>query len=135
VRRWVRHKGKIIAGVVIRFAPCGIMEYAANSSLEGALRLRPNDLLHWRAIEWGCRMGMIKYSLGGTHLFLRKLGGEITPTIRCRLDRSLLRRFTIADWISDQLDRTRPFVSERLTDTARRLRGWLDKGGAPGAAP
>ena len=49
-----RHEGKIIAGVVIRFFPHGIMEYAANSSLESALRFRPNDLLHWRAIEWGC---------------------------------------------------------------------------------
>jgi hypothetical protein len=129
-----RHEGKIIAGVVIRFAPRGVMEYAANSSLGSALRLRPNDLLHWRAIEWGCRMGMTKYSLGGTHLFLRKFGGEIAPTTRCRLDRSFLRRFTIGDWIADQADRTRPLVSERLAGVARTLRELLEKRGASGAA-
>jgi len=129
-----RHEGKIIAGVVIRFAPRGVMEYAANSSLESALRLRPNDLLHWRAIEWGCRMGMTKYSLGGTHLFLRKFGGEITPTTRCRLDQSLFRRFTIGDWIADQANRTRPLVSERLADAAHTLRALLRKRSASGAA-
>ena len=79
-----RHEGKVIAGVVIRFFPDGVMEYAANSSLQSALHLRPNDLLHWRAIEWGCREGMTHYSLGGAHLFLRKFGGEIVPTTRHR---------------------------------------------------
>ena len=48
-----RHETKMIAGIVIWFFPHGVMEYAANSSLESALRLRPNDLLHWRAIESG----------------------------------------------------------------------------------
>ena len=36
-----RFEGKIIAGVVIRFFPHGMMEYAANSSLQNALHLRP----------------------------------------------------------------------------------------------
>src|SRR5271155_3691691 len=35
-----RHESKIIAGIVIRFCPGGVMEYAANSSLQNALRLR-----------------------------------------------------------------------------------------------
>jgi Acetyltransferase (GNAT) domain len=118
-----RHQGKIIAGLVIRYVAHGVMEYAANSSLESALHLRPNDLLHWRAIEWGYREGITKYSLGGTHLFLRKFGGEIVPTTRHRLDLSLFRRFAIGDWIIDQADRARPLMSDRLTTLARSLRG------------
>jgi len=118
-----RHQGRIIAGLVIRYFVHGVMEYAANSSLDSALRLRPNDLLHWRAIEWGCREGIAKYSLGGTHLFLRKFGGEIVPTTRHRLDLSLFRRFAIGDWIVDQAQRARPLVPGRLTTLARSLRG------------
>jgi Acetyltransferase (GNAT) domain len=118
-----RHQGKIIAGVVIRYFAHGVMEYAANSSLESALRLRPNDLLHWRAIEWGCREGITKYSLGGTHLFLRKFGGEIVRTTRYRLDLSLFRRFAIGDWIADQAAQARPLIPDRLTTLARSLRG------------
>jgi hypothetical protein len=116
-----RHHGKIIAGVVIRFFPHGIMEYAANSSLDSTLRLRPNDLLHWRAIEWGCREGMTKYSLGGAHLFLRKFGGELVSTTRHRLDLSIFRRFAIADWIADQAQRARPSIPGRLGTFARHL--------------
>jgi Acetyltransferase (GNAT) domain len=118
-----RHQGKIIAGLVIRYYAHGVMEYAANSSLESALRLRPNDLLHWRAIEWGYREGITKYSLGATHLFLRKFGGEIVSITRHRLDLSPFRRFAIGDWIFDQADRARPWMSDRLTTLARSLRG------------
>lgn len=118
-----RHEGKIIAGLVIRYFPHGVMEYAANSSLDSALRMRPNDLLHWRAIEWGYREGITKYSLGGTHLFLRKFGGDIVPTVRCRLDLSLFWRFTFEDWITDQSERVRPFIPNRLTTLGRSLRG------------
>jgi hypothetical protein len=120
-----RHQGKIIAGLVIRYFVHGVMEYAANSSLESALPLRPNDLLHWRAIEWGCREGITKYSLGGTHLFLRKFGGEIVPTTRYRLDQSSFRRFAIGDWIADQAERARPLMSDRLTTLARSLQGMV----------
>jgi hypothetical protein len=122
-----RHQGQIIAGVVIRFFPNGVMEYAANASLECALRLRPNDLLHWRAIEWGCQQGMTAYSLGGTHLFLRKFGGEILPTTRCRLDLSMFRRYAIGDWLSDQARRTRPLMPDQLAAFARSVRGLLDR--------
>jgi hypothetical protein len=116
-----RHEGKIIAGVVIRFFSHGVMEYAANSSLQEALHLRPNDLLHWRAIEWGCREGMTHYSLGGAHLFLIKFGGDIVPTTRHRLDLSIFRRFAISDWISDRVEKARPLIPDRLTAVARSL--------------
>jgi lipid II:glycine glycyltransferase (peptidoglycan interpeptide bridge formation enzyme) len=116
------HAGTIIAGVVIRFFPGGVMEYAANSSLRSALHLRPNDLLHWRAIEWGCSEGLTKYSLGGAHLFLRKFGGVIKPTTRCRLDLSIFRRYAFRDWLVDQAQRARPLMPEQLVAAARSLR-------------
>lgn len=113
------HDGKIIAGVVIRFFPHGVMEYAANSSLESALRLRPNDLLHWRAIEWGCQEGLTHYSLGGTHLFLRKFGGQIVSTTRCRLDLSLFRRYAIRDWLAERTDRARSALPDSIVAIGR----------------
>lgn len=122
-----RHQGNIIAGLVIRYLTHGVMEYAANSSLESALRLRPNDLLHWRAIEWGWREGITKYSLGGTHLFLRKFGGEIVPTTRLRLDLSLLHRFTIGDWIADQAQRARLGIPHRLRALGRFPHGFVKR--------
>ncbi len=116
-----RYGDKIIAGLVIRFYPGGIMEYAANSSRENTLHLKPNDLLHWRAIEWGYQEGMIKYSLGGTHLFLRKFGGSLMPTTRCRLDLSILRKFTISDWMSNKMQQARPFIPEDMIALGRSL--------------
>jgi hypothetical protein len=122
-----RYEGRIIAGIVIRFLSHGMMEYAANSSLQNSLHLRPNDLLHWRAIEWGCREGMTHYSLGGAHLFLRKFGGEIVPTTRHRLDLSIFRRFAIGDWIADRAEQARPLMPGRLATVARSLRGLVEK--------
>src|SRR5271155_1852679 len=66
-----RYNGAVIAGAVLRFFPGGVVEVAASGSLEGALHLRPNDLLYWRAIEWACAEGLTKCSLGGANLFLR----------------------------------------------------------------
>lgn len=122
-----RHEGQLIAGVVVRFLPGGVMEYAANSSLESALHLRPNDLLHWRAIEWACREGMTKYSLGGAHLFLRKFGGEVVPTMRHRLDLSILRRYAIGDWIVEKVEDVRPFLPQRVVELGRSLRRQVEK--------
>ena len=121
-----RYRDRVVAGVVHRFFPGGIMEYAANHSLESALPLRPNDLLQWRAIEWGCAEGMTKYSLGGTHFFLRKFGGTVLPTMRCRLDLSMFRRYAIGDWLTDQVQRARPFVPDQLAVVARSVRRMLD---------
>jgi serine/alanine adding enzyme len=84
--------GEVIAGVVVRHCPKGIIEYAANSSLWEKQRLKPNDLLHWEVIQWACREGYTGYSLGGTHLFLRQMGGTIVPVYRYRLDRTRFRQ-------------------------------------------
>jgi len=87
-----RHSGKVIAGVSLRLFPRGLLEFAANWSLDEFMKLRPNDLLHWRAIEWACREGFPRYSLGGAHPFLRRFGGTVAPVYRYRLDRTWLRR-------------------------------------------
>lgn len=92
-----RFEGKVIAGVVIRLAPRGMIEYAANSSLEQDLKLKPNDLLHWRVIEWACSEGYTSYNLAGAHLFLRKMGGAILPVYRYRFDRTWLRRHELKE--------------------------------------
>lgn len=120
-----RHQGQVIGGVVLRFLSGGMAEYAANSSLEGALKLHSNHLLQWRAIEWLCAAGMRRYSLGGTHFFLRKFGGRITPTIRCRLDLSLSRRVTLVDWIADHAERARPLIPNRIVTVARSFRDFI----------
>jgi hypothetical protein len=122
-----RYGGQIVAGMVVRYFPGGVMEYAANSSLQSALRLRPNDLLHWRAIEWACAEGMTKYSLGGAHLFLRKFGGEVVPTTRYRRDLSMFRRYAIGDWIADTAEKTRPFIPEQVLTLSRSLRRRLER--------
>ena len=129
-----RHEGQVIAGAVLRFCYGGVAEYAANSSLERALQFHPNHLLQWRAIEWACAEGMTRYSLGGAHFFLRKFGGHIVPTTRCRLDLSLFRRVAFADWIADQAERARPLIPGRLVTAARSLKGLVEKPRNPGAS-
>jgi len=96
-----RHSGAIVAGVVVRGYPGGVLEYAANSSLPEFLSLRPNDLLHWRAIEWAYHEGFKKYSLGGTHLFLRKFGGPMIPTYRYRFDNTAFRVYLARDFLGE----------------------------------
>ena len=34
-------------------------------SLSSAWRVRPNDLIHWKVMEWGCQNGYLKYHMGG----------------------------------------------------------------------
>jgi Acetyltransferase (GNAT) domain len=122
-----RHNGEVIAGLVLRFFPGGVVEFAARSSLQSALYLKPNDLLHWRAIEWACKEGFTTYNLGGTGLFFRKFGGEVVPTTRHRLDLSLFRRHAIGDWLEGRLDEVRTFVPQRAVALARSARSHVRK--------
>lgn len=87
-----RFEGRIIAGVIVRFTPGGLIEYTANASLEEEQGVKPNDVLHWRVIEWAYAQGFTRYSLGGAHLFLRKFGGVTLPVYRHRRDCTWLRR-------------------------------------------
>ena len=88
-----RYEDKIVAATIIRLYPGAMIEYAANSSLDQYIKLKPNDLLQWRIVEWACAEGYKSYSLGGAHLFLRRMGGSIVPVYRYRVDRTWLRRY------------------------------------------
>lgn len=90
-----------VAMNIFRFFPGGLFESAANSSLDAYQHLKPNDLLQWRGIEWACRHGMRRHSLGGAHPFLRRFGGAVIPILRYRLDRTFLRRHELRETVRD----------------------------------
>ena len=83
--------GKIVAGSYFRFTHSGVVEYAANNSLAEFQHLQANKLIVWKAIEWACANGFAKFSLGASHPFLTRFGGEIVSTYRYQLDRTFLR--------------------------------------------
>lgn len=95
-----RYQGKVIAAAGVRLCTGGLIEYANNCSLDEFMKLLPNDLLVWRAIEWSCQHGFKRYSLGGAHPFLRKWGGTVVPIYRYRLDRTLFRRHDLKESIA-----------------------------------
>ena len=97
----VRYEGKYIAASIVRLYPGGMVEYSANSSLAAYLKLRPNDFLQWRIVEWACREGYQRYSLGGAHLFVRRMGGSIAPIYRYRLDRTFLHRHELKEALGE----------------------------------
>jgi hypothetical protein len=92
-----RYKNQPVAATGVRFCPAGLIEYAGNCSLDEFNGLRPNDLLIWRTIEWACRQGFTKYSLGAAHPFLRKSGGVVEPIDCYRLDRTFLHRYELKE--------------------------------------
>jgi lipid II:glycine glycyltransferase (peptidoglycan interpeptide bridge formation enzyme) len=85
------YEGKIIAGTPVRFYPAATAEYAWNASLPEFQHLRPNDLLHWRIIEWACQQAIHTYLLGATHAFLLKYSDRIIPTYQYTKDQTLLK--------------------------------------------
>ena len=103
-------EGKVIAGSFYRFCPGGMVEYAANFSLPEYQRVRPNVLIGWHAIQWACAERLSYFSMGGSHLFLRRFGGEVMTTYRYTRDD---RRFGV--------QRLTESVREFSVDTYRRL--------------
>lgn len=96
-----RHTGKAIAVLSLRFCRKGLIEASGIHSVDEYLHLYPNELLHWRAIEWACREGFQSYCFGGAHTFLRRFGGTLAPVYRYRLDRSWLRRHDLRENLVD----------------------------------
>ncbi|MBX3298142.1 MAG: GNAT family N-acetyltransferase [Acidobacteria bacterium] len=84
------HKGRVIAGSYFRFCPGGVVEYAANNSRKEFQRLGPNEMLIWHAIQWACGASFRTFSMGASHPFLLRFGGEPVSTWRYRCDRSFL---------------------------------------------
>ena len=85
-----RHKGQLVGVSSWRMTRGGMMEYAANWSRREETKARPNDLLMWRALEWGVDNGVTTFSMCGSHFFLRGFGGEIVPVYRYSRDQTVL---------------------------------------------
>ena len=113
-----RVDGKVIATNIFRFFPGGLFESSANTSPEEFIHLKPNDLLQWRGIEWACRNGLRRHSLGGCHEFLLRFGGTVVPTQHYRLDRTFLRRKDLQDAVEgigkDLVRKMPPIVEKSL---------------------
>ena len=92
-----RVEGKIVATNVFRFFPGGLFESSANTSLDEFIHLKPNDLLQWRGIEWACKNGLRRHSLGGSHQFLLRFGGKVVPVLRYRRDCTWLHHHDLRD--------------------------------------
>jgi hypothetical protein len=118
-----RYSGKIVAGNIVRFFPEGLLEAAANSSLDQFLHLKPNDLLLWKSIEWGCGEGLQRFSLGGAHSFLRYCGGTVVPIHRYRIDRTWIRRHDLHETILDHSRHVLHRMPAPVERTVRRLLG------------
>lgn len=93
-------EGKVVAGSYFRFYKNALVEYAANNSMPEYRNLRPNDLLVWRAIEWSCENGFSHFSMGGSHLFLRRFGGNVVASHRYQFDRTLFKKHAAKEAIS-----------------------------------
>ena len=119
-----RYEGKVIAGSVFRFIPGGLVEYSRNSSLPEYQRLKPNDLLVWRAVEWASAQGFPMLSMGGSHRFLREFGGSILPIVRYRMDRTFLRRHDRCEQLNDA---ARSCLAKLPPAWEQRVRRWIGK--------
>lgn len=108
-------EGKIIAGSYFRFFEGTLVEYAANNSIPEYRKLRPNDLLVWNAIEWSCENGFSHFSMGGSHLFLRRFGGYMMASYRYQFDRTLFKKHAAKEAISEMAIKT----YQSLPDSAR----------------
>lgn len=93
-----RHEGRMIGVSTFRYRRPGIVEYAANVSRREETKVRQNDLLIWRAIEWAAAQGDLRwFSTAAAHFFLQKLGGAVHSTYRYSRDTSLLRRHVMKE--------------------------------------
>lgn len=113
--------GKVIAASFYRFCPQGVVEYAANFSTPEYQKLRPNDLIGWHAIEWACRMGFSYFSMGGSHLFLRRFGGEVMQTHRYRRDMSLFKIHDLGENAREFGAQAYRFLPENVRNGVRRF--------------
>ncbi len=118
-----RFAGKAVAFNIVRFFPGGLVESSENSSLPEFLHMHPNELLQLRELEWACREGFPRDSLGGAHAFLRKFGGTIVPICRYRLDRTWIRRHDLREAMLDRGREALRKLPDPVEKTVRRLLG------------
>jgi hypothetical protein len=58
--------GKAVSGVFTVMRGKTVFALAAGSFSEG-WRVRPNDVMHWKVMEWACQRGYSKYHMGLVH--------------------------------------------------------------------
>jgi hypothetical protein len=93
-----RHNGRMVGVSTFRFRRPGIMEYTANVSRREETKLKQNDLLMWRAIEWSAQQKDIRYfSMAAAHTFLQRFGGHPHAMYRYSLDLTTFRRRHLAE--------------------------------------
>lgn len=109
-----RHKGRMVGVSTYRFRRPGIIEYTANVSRRDETKLKQNDLLMWRAIEWSIQQKDIRYlSMAGAHTFLQRFGGRVHSTYRYSLDLTVLRRRHMSEWAHGVAVRVYHAIPER----------------------
>lgn len=116
-----RHKGNIVGSSIFRFQRGGLIEYAANISRRKESVVGHNDLLLWSGIEWACREGFLKLSLGGAHFYLQSFGGKTVPTYSYRLDRTAFRRHNLRDGVRGTLSMAFRALPSQLQAVIRRV--------------
>ncbi|MBX3293851.1 MAG: GNAT family N-acetyltransferase [Acidobacteria bacterium] len=116
------HDGRVVAGTYFRYFPGGVVEYAANNSLQECQRFHPNELLAWRAIEWACERRFRWLSMGASHPFLARFGGEIWSTWRYRKDNTFLRLHANRERLSRVALQTYNAIPETLKRKIRSAR-------------
>jgi hypothetical protein len=94
-----KQDGRLVGASIFRFYQGGLIEYAANVSRREDTKVRQNDLLMWRGIEWACEQRFPTLCLGGNHFFLQTFGGRFAPTYRYRRDGTLLRSHDVRDGV------------------------------------
>jgi hypothetical protein len=114
-----RVSGKAVGINGFRFFPGGLFESSSNASLDEFIHLKPNDLLQWTGIQWACKNGLRRHSLGGSHPFLLRFGGSVVPIFRYRLDRTWLRHHDLNETVQGTVRKLLPpSVKKRLRKLA-----------------
>jgi len=117
-----RYDGRIVGVSTFRFRKPGLVEYAANVSRREETRIRQNDLLLWRGIEWSVEQGCFTYfSMAGAHFFLQKFGGRVHMTYRYSLDRTFLRRRDAVEVVLAATTHVYRKLPHSLRQTAKKL--------------
>lgn len=115
--------GRVIAGSYYRFCRGGVVEYAANNSLVEFQKYRPNDLIGWRSIEWACGEGFSHYSMGGSHLFLRRFGGYELAVERYQMDRTFFQKHKSREAVRNFLIKSYKAIPVGTRQKIKRLAG------------
>jgi hypothetical protein len=117
-----RHNGRVVGVSIYRFRRPGIIEYAANVSRREETKLRQNDLLIWRAIEWSVQQKDLRYfSMGGAHTFIRRFGGRWHSTYRYSLDLTAFRVRDVAETGRDVAVRVYQALPRRALQGIKKL--------------